>query len=411
MTSLSLADKAILQELAKQYAEIAALPIQAEKQKMWTRHNGLKPERPLVMVDQVCWNEMDNSDQSLSVIADDPFLRSLEGGLRRDLYQWKHFPVDRVFDPWINIYKASTNTGFGIEIDEKTISIGSVASHEYHNLFKTQEDLEQIQVPQISHDQAETQRRWDVAQELFDGIIDIRLGGASPYLSIWDPLSMWMSVEEAMLAMVDRPDYIHKILRRMTDGYLSMLDQLEDQGLLSGPQSTIHCTGAYSDELPAEGYDPAKPRCKDMWMFGMAQMLGAVSSAMYDEFEIEYTRRLCERFGLVYYGCCEPLDKKMDLVRKLPNVRKVSMSAWADHANGAAEIAGDYVFSSKPNPAHIGMGSFDGDLVRKELSTIKAECDKNHCPLEFIFKDISTVAHDPARLDQWAKIAMEVAGG
>ena len=69
----------------------------------------------------------------------------------------------------------------------------------------------------------------------------------------------------------------------------------------------------------------------------MAQMLGTVSTAMFDEFEIRYTSGICERFGLVYYGCRDALDKKMNEVRKLPNVRKVSMSPWADHENGAAE--------------------------------------------------------------------------
>jgi hypothetical protein len=35
----------------------------------------------------------------------------------------------------------------------------------------------------------------------------------------------------------------------MTDGYLGMLDQIEDKGLLCGPQPLIHCTGAFADEI------------------------------------------------------------------------------------------------------------------------------------------------------------------
>ncbi|NOY74764.1 MAG: hypothetical protein GXP32_03110 [Kiritimatiellaeota bacterium] len=410
MCVLKQADKEILRELAKEYAEIAALPIHEEKKKLWIKLNGLQRIRPMVMLDQVCWNEMDHNGE-LTNRCEDSFLRSLESFFRRNLYQWEHFPVDKVFDPWINVPKAISNTGFGVQINEETVvfEAGSVLSHKYENLFQTDEDLEKIQVPQINHDKAETEKRLAKAHEIFDGILEVRSTGMAPYLSLWDPISMWMSVEDALFAMIDKPEFMHKLLRRMTDGYLDMLDQLEDQGLLSGQQSVIHCTGAFTDELPAKGYNPETPRCMDLWMFGLAQMLGIVSPAMYDEFEIQYTSLICERFGLVYYGCCEPLDKKIEQVRKLPNVRKISMSPWADHENGAAEIGRDFVFSSKPNPAHLATSTFDDDLIRCELTKIKQACDRNNSPLEFILKDISTVCHKPERLDKWAKIAMEVA--
>lgn len=409
------ADKEILQGLANKYAEIAALPVHEEKRKLWVEHNGLRPLRPMVMIDQVCWNEM-NNNEGIVTHCEDSFLAMLEGNLRRMLYRWEHFPVDLVFDNWITVPKAINNTRFGIEIQEETESTsedGNVLSHSYENLFQSEEDLEKIKTPVVTHDEAETARRSAMANDIFEGILEVRVEGQTPYLSIWDPLSTWMSVEDALFGMVDKPDLIHGMLQRMTDGYLSMLDQMEDQGLLTSQESQtgIHCTGAYTDELPAEGYDPEKPRCQDLWCFGLAQMLGTVSPSMYEEFETDYFSKIAERFGLVYYGCCEPLDKKMEQVRKTPNVRKISMSPWADHRNGAEEIGKDFVFSSKPNPAHVAMDSFDEGLIRKELTEIKAACDDNGCALEFILKDLSTVKHDPQRLDKWAKIAMEIVEG
>ena len=50
-------DKEIIQELASAVAEIAAQPVQREKRELWHKLNALKPERPMVMIDQVCWNE------------------------------------------------------------------------------------------------------------------------------------------------------------------------------------------------------------------------------------------------------------------------------------------------------------------------------------------------------------------
>jgi len=405
-------DRTIIRDLASQAAELAALPINEERRRLWRGLNALEPERPMVMIDQVCWHEMDADE--LTLRCEDNELRGYERRLRRSLYQWHHFQVDMVMEPFIRVDKAITSSGFGIDVTEQraeTDPDNDVVSHLYENQFETDEDLERIRMPVINHNETETSRRLAVADDLFDGILEVRPWGADPYLSLWDPIATWMGVESALFALIDRPDYIHRLVGRVTEGYLSMLDQLEEQGLLSGPQSLVHCTGAYTDELPAPGYDPEQPRTKDMWMFGLAQMFSSVSPDMFREFEVDYASRICERFGLVYYGCCDPLDAKMAEVRMIPNVRKVSMSPWTNQERGAQEIAGDYVFSRKPNPAFVATDSFDEDLVRSDLVETKAICDRNGCPVEFILKDISTVAYHPERLDAWARIAMEVAGG
>ena len=187
-----------------------------------------------------------------------------------------------------------------------------------------------------------------------------------------------------------------------------MYDQLEKQGLFCSHQTLIHCTGAYTNDLPKPGYNPESPRMKDIWVMGLAQMFSTVSPKMHDEFELQYLNPLFDRFGLVYYGCCDPLDNKMDIVRKIPNLRKVSMSPWVNINRGAEEIGKDFVYSYKPNPAYLATGSLDEDLIRRELNEVLAACSVNQCPLELILKDISTVRYDPKRLFRWAEIAMEI---
>lgn len=407
-------EKTIVRELAARVAEIAALPVQAEKRAMWRKLNARKPVRPMVMIDQVCWNEMNINDE-LTLRCSHPGCRYYEEILRRILYQWRHFPVDKVVEPYIEVGKAIGNTGFGVRVQEE-IAVGDptngVVGHKYENQFKTMEDLEKVKIPRISHDEAETRSGLEFAHDLFDGVIEVRSVGADPsYKTIWDPVSMWMGVENALYMMVDNPELMHGLLARVTDGYLAELDQLEAQGLLFGPQPEVHCTGAYTDELPAPGYNPQSPRVKDMWMFSMAQMLGTVSPDMFDEFEVQYVSRIARRFGMVYYGCCEPLDTKMAQVRKIPNVRKVSMSPWVDQERGASEIRGDYVFSRKPSPALLATDQFHPGQVRADLVETRRVCAKHGCPLEIILKDISTVRYDPARLSEWAGIAMQVAEG
>ena len=410
---LSTNDKDIIRRLAAGVAETAALPVQEQKRSMWRRLNGRRPVRPMVMVDQVCWNEM-NVAGELTLQCEDGECRAYEDHLRRILYQWRHFPVDMVVEPFIRVHKAVKNSGFGMAVKENIAvsdPTNSVVGHAFVNQFETDADLDKIKTPVIEHDPAETARRLEVARSLFGGTLSVLEQGVDPYLSVWDPLTTWMSVESVLYALVDRPEFMRELARRMVNGYMSMLDQVEEQGLLCHHQPVIHCTGAYTDELPAPGFNPDRPRTKDIWMFGLAQMFSTVSPSIFEEFEIDMCMPIFKRFGLVYYGCCDPLDKKMKQVRKIPNVRKISMSPWVNEEIGAAEIRGDYVYSRKPTPALLAWPEFNEKEVRAHLQATVDVCARYGCPLELILKDISTVKYQPQRLWRWAEIAMDVVAG
>jgi len=109
--------------------------------------------------------------------------------------------------------------------------------------------------------------------------------------------------------------------------------------------------------------------------------------------------------------CWSKMDRKMNEVRLIPNVRKVSMSPWVDQDRGAAEIGRDVVFSRKPSPALLATGRFDAEQIRADLTATLDACRRHDCPLEIILKDISTVCYEPQRLLEWARIAMEVVDG
>src|SRR5215469_14755634 len=95
---------AYLRELGKKVAEIAALPVQQEKKKLWTANNDLKPIRPMVYMDQLPWHEINRSEE-MKRHCEDPFLKSVEESLLKILYRWKHFPCDMVVENRIDIPK------------------------------------------------------------------------------------------------------------------------------------------------------------------------------------------------------------------------------------------------------------------------------------------------------------------
>ena len=110
---------------------------------------------------------------------------------------------------------------------------------------------------------------------------------------------------------------------------------------------------------------------------------------------------------MVYYGCCEPLDNKIDILRKMKNLRKISITPWADINVAAEAIGKDYVIAAKPNPANVSTG-FDEEVIRKELEEIVDAVRKNGCSCDIVLKDVSTVAGKPEHLFKWLEIAMEV---
>jgi hypothetical protein len=403
-------DRTILRELASKTALIANLPVQQETILHWKALNGLKPVRPMVMIDQIPWHEMD-VDGELELQTEDPICREYETGLRRALYQWKHFPVDMVIEPVVDVFKVVRGMDFGIDSKEQqSVSDprNSVVGHYYLDQIKNEEDIRKIRNPEVIIDQEATAKRKAYVEELFDGILNVRLQGYPVYLSPWDQLVQWRGTEDLILDLIDRPEFMHKMISRLTDAYISLLDQLEEKKLLGYGQSTIHCTGAYTDELPAGGFDPNHIRAKDIWTCGMAQIFSTVSPAMHKEFELDYVNKIYARFGLVYYGCCEPLHEKIDIIRNIPHVRKISMSPWVDAEVGAERIGVDFVFSRKPNPAYLAWDVWDPKAVTKELQDTRDRCARHGCPLEFILKDISTVRYQPQRLWEWARLAMDL---
>ena len=410
MRDLTVQEIQTLRELGVQVAEIAGLPKQKETIRLWEKLNGLKPERPMVTIDQLPWHEL-NIDGSLNLQVEEPFFRTIEQNLRRILFQWRHFPADMVVMPWIAVPMAIENSGWcdlNIKTDMTyTDPTSDVISHRYIPAFTREEDLEAFHNPVITINQAENTWRRETAQKVFDGIIPVKMTGLSTMYHPWDHTCGIIGIQETLEMLIAEPELAHKLCQKMHQIMLSEMEQLEMLGALESPQPLIHCTGAFSDELPKPGYDPEKPCACDVWTAGMSQIFGSVSPAMHKEFDLDYAADYYKHFGLVYYGCCEPLHDRISLIRAIPNVRKISTSPWANVEIAGEQMAGDFVMSRKPNPAYLAPQSADLDSAMKEIDKTLEVCRNNHTPCELILKDVSTISYHIERLVQWERQVME----
>jgi len=408
-------ERDVLRSLAEKIAGIAADPANRENDLAWRQLNALDPAaRPLVWINEIPWREM-NVDGELDLQCETPFCRGIENGFRQTIYQWRHMRGHMIVPPTCSSPLAIRDTGFGIRqegVNNPTGPVGGVSSQEFDPQIKDFGDVEKIRIPEISHDEATSAERLATLQELFGDILGVRQRGVShQWFTLWDNLIRWYGVQEAMMDFILNPDLVHAALQRLLDACMARLDQQVELGALSPTNGPIRVgSGGYActDELPELSGAPGSVGPDEQWGCANAQILSAVSPEMHEEFSLRYDRQWLARFGMSYYGCCEPLHLKMGILQSIPNLRKVSMSAWADPARMAEASNGRYVLSFKPNPAIFASEEkWHPEWARQELVEMFEKTRGSK--VEVIMKDISTVSRHPKRLWEWADIATEVA--
>ena len=397
-------DKQIIRELAKKYMELAASPEQQEMNARMQATNDLKMVRPPVLIDEIPWYQMD-IDGELICRCQDPRARWAEEFFRRSIYRRKYFRADTRFDPFLRIYSHFTGTGCGWTAVEdeirKTDDINNIISHHYRDILESEESLELFHIPEFHVDTEADQADLNYYRDLLGDIMPVHLSCQGYlYFMPWDIITRLRGLEPILYDLYDRPEHLHGIISRLCAAEMAKIDFLEERGLFDSVPGDLHCTSGYVSGLGSSG-------AKSTWFRGGAQGFGAVSPAMHEEFELRYIRPLAERFAYTYYGCCEPLDKKVDILRSIPNLRKVGVSPWADVNVMAEQLKGDYVYSRKPNPAFVAVRT-DPEQIRKETEEAVKACIRNGCPCDFTLKDISTVNHRPENLIVWAQTVSDV---
>ncbi|MGO8747070.1 MAG: hypothetical protein ACLQNE_13865 [Thermoguttaceae bacterium] len=409
---LNVHDIDVLRRLAGQLAEIAALPIHREKARLWQKLNDLESERPMVWINEIPWHEMD-VDGELTLQTEHPWARDQERDLRRTLYQWRHMPGDMVVSDYLACPLAVHSTDFGIMEDvdvARTDAANDIVSRHFKIQIRDFADLEKICMPVVTHNEAATFFRHEAMCRVYDRILPVRkIGQTHIWYTPWDYLIRWWGVEEAMIDLVDRPELVHAGVERMVDAWMTELDQFESLGALSldADNTRIGSGGyGYTSELPGGEFDAAHVRPRNMWGCSNAQIFSEVSPNMHWEFALKHDLRWLARWGLTYYGCCEPLDRKIDILRRIPNLRKISVSPWCNTANVVAKIGRDYVMSRKPSPAILAEDRWHPERAKQDLCEFLDAA--RGCHVELIMKDVSTVRYQPQRLWEWARIAAEV---
>ncbi len=393
-------ERSYLRELAKQQAELANSPQNRQLERLWYEHNSLKGTRAMIVVEDYYLNKEHNKLQCVTEQG-----RYLEEVMQRNLYSAEFIKDDKVIPDTLAVPVAIKGDMFGVKM-RRTMAADGVAYHDEPIINDIERDLELLSHTDFYYDKQATETLEQFAQDTIGDILPTRRINA---LNMWhfvltEHVVRLMGMENMYLAMYDSPDKLHELMRFLTED-MKRLIAFEEQHSLIYANGANDYTGSgnfcFCDELLQNGVTTASKT----WGHLNSQEAVGISPDMYDEFVNPYYSELASMFGMLYYGCCEPVEKIYDsYISKLPGLRKVSVSPWCDEQFMGERLSDkSVVYSRKPSPNFFLIdASFDEQAFTQHIKTT-ADAAKN-CELEYIFRDIYTNHNNPQKIQRAVEI-------
>jgi len=416
--ALSKEEVSRLRTLATRQAELAALPVMEVRKKLWTDMNdGTAGARPPFAIESFTFDRDFLPDPLLQCTSE--YGKKLESTFLRHIRHHEILNDDQVCPDTLDMDWHIEYNEFGIEIETSHVkdSEGVATGYHFEHPIKDLEDgFDMISPASFRVDRAATAAEKEFLEETFGDILSVEIrcsvyGGTYARNNMTQRLMRLMSMETLFMAMYDCPDKLHAIMALMRDNAVRMNRWAEAEGLLTlnnGNQCTCGTCYNFTTLLPKRKID-GNVRTRDLWAGMDSQETVGVSPELFHEFIFPYFRDLAEMYGLVYWGCCEPADPIWESsLSKLPNLKAVSISPWADQEFMADALKGTgIVYSRKPTPNLLGVDEVLNEAawsqhIRETLEfTVPAGV-----PTEFVVRDVYTVhgnLNKPARAVELAR--------
>lgn len=387
--NISREDKEILRTIALKVKNLSELPIQEERRNLWIAHHSLKQTKPLIVIDpEIAWYEIIPVDK---LKCSGNLAKIWEFMLLKEIIWQEDIQDDRVCQALISVPHVFQQTGFGLET------------------LDDYDDLSKLTYRQIEIDYSKTDKLFELAADTFDGILEVRRESAWWYaFGLTKFAAILRGLENFYFDIYENPEELHALMLFLSNEAMNRLDFLENNNLLAlnnGGEFVTSGGYGWCGELPSENYDPKHVKTQDMWGYSESQESISLSPQTYGEFVLPYQLPLLSRFGLNAYGCCEPLDNRIDLITdKVPNLRKVTVSPWSSADFMAEKLGKNYVYCLKMNPAYIATEKIYEESIRAAAREAFNATFKHGCPTEVLMRDVLTLAGDKNNAKIWVEI-------
>ncbi|MCG2660712.1 MAG: hypothetical protein L6437_10770 [Kiritimatiellae bacterium] len=397
--TVSTKDRVILREIAKQVVALAARPGEQEKAELWQHRHTLQRTRPLIAINpQNGWIELVTPEE---LTCEGELAREWEEVLRREIFLGTQITHDGMVMRRFGVPYIYTETDWGVHEQKSGGENGGAYSWEAP-LRDYDRDFQKLRFPEITIHESETKRLWETAQDVMADIMPV-CTSTGWYWTLgvtWEAAKL-RGLEQMMYDMYDHPDEFHALMAFIRDGLNAKLDFLEQNNLLASQ----NLDGTYEGEmLPQKG---RQVRTMDLGGFAESQETVGVSPEMFETFIFPYQYSLLARFGSNHYGCCEPLDRRIHIVKRFPRLRTVTVSPWSNLAFMANQLQDHYLYFHKPHPGPLSAERLDEDLIRTTMrETFRIT---RNCHVLILLADTNTFGHNPNNLVRWSQIVMEEA--
>jgi hypothetical protein len=395
-------DTAILRELAQEYAAICAKPVQNERRALWRSHNSLKKTRPMVLC--LWWANIGELVEPFLKCQED-YYRNYERMLRTKLFQ-DYTGDDYVAEPWINV-----RATFAPGSDSWGLATQAIPSPERGGVWQNVpvlvelSDADKLVKPRHLIDEQATARDAARLHEAIGDILAVNVDRSPTIGNMSYLFGRWRGIEQWMADMYDHPEWLHKVMAFMRDTILEADAEAERLGHWKLSNHT-EALPAYEESLEPPAVNSRSVLRKQLWGWFNAQELTSVSPVMHEEFMLQYQRPIMEHFAVTHYGCCEDLTRKIDILRKVSNLRRLAVTPWADLQKCVEQVKTDYIISWQPNPAEMGCCGFDAAKIRNIMRRTMEVAGE--CHMDVVLKDVQTVEGHPERLKDWVRIVRDV---
>ena len=157
------ADRQVIRDLARQYLDIAGLPIQQERRQLWAAHFSLKPVRPPIQASIGMWNKwcMDYFGPH-TLVCKSEVLRQYELLFRLAFFQ-HDIGDDTILEPWVTVQADRGDGWDGLwGLQGRTIAPETKeGAWKFDPAIRALADAERMQVPHHYVNEETTRlRRW-----------------------------------------------------------------------------------------------------------------------------------------------------------------------------------------------------------------------------------------------------------
>lgn len=404
-------DRQILRELAKKQFFYANQECNLKRREEWYRHNELQGERPLIHLEMGTF-EQEILPERMRCTGD--FARQLERALYCNFLNQELFDDDRVTPDYFAVGYDSYFTLFGLQVKVQGTKDAegktSVGHHFISQIEDLEEDWDKVGETQFGVNPAASLERKAAVEEVIGDILPVRLEGNCLYSVPTQMVVHLMSMETMMFSMYDYPELFKEMMERITDDTLAYYRLLEKEGLIlptTGGGFLGQGSWCYNHTLP-DGKAPGSYTAKDVWGFMDSQETVGISPEMFEEFIFPCYKKISESYGLLSYGCCEPVGPIWEnCISRLENLRKVSISPWCNEEYMGERLRGSRViYHRKPSPNYLGTGTvLDEEAfrahIRKSLKAAKG------CEMEITQRDVYTINRDIPKAKKYVDIIKE----